>query len=397
MKKKLFLVFFSMFLFIFGTFSSLAAEGFEDSDYVYINNVDSPKTVEEIQTELTATDPFDGDLTLEIYVVFDNYTGNESSLGDFIVVYGVTDSGDIETTIAITVRNVDVSPPEFVVVHESLTIHEGSNLSLNLPDITATDIFEGDLTEEIEITGLDLVDPDVIGEYNLIYSVSDSSGNNITQTFVLSVIDGVAPILTGPEEIIKRADYILASDFYLEMYSAYDNVDGTLTSEIEVVGDNYLGNANVPGTYEVILRITDDSGNITSKTLLITVSNSINALMIIDDYDFYVSNQDLFTEAEIIAELKSIGDLSNANYIVEKTKDTYTDTFDSLGLHEFNFNLLSDDGNEYLREIDFHVISSDINLVVEDPSGWDKVGIFISNYWIVGVVIGVIILGIKRK
>lgn len=392
--KKLFTLLFAFSLFFFGTITKLSA--LED-DYVYINDVDDPATVEEIQQELNVFDSHDGNLTNEIYIVKDNYTGNEDSLGDFIVVYGVTDSGGLETTIAIIVRNVDVTAPIFRVNEESFVIHEGDNLASNMPIVHAIDSFEGDITSYIEITGTDLVDTSVKGSYNLIYSVSDRSGNNITQTYVLNVVDGTPPVIEGVTEIVKRADYILTSNFYLNYFSASDDTDGVITSDIEVIQDNYLGNANVPGTYEVILKVSDNAGNSTTHSLLIKVTNNIKSLMIIDQYDFYVSNQSKYTEETVISELKSIGDLGNSTYVIETYRDTYTSRYDSVGTYEMNFNLLSAEGNEYLREIDFHVISSDINLVAEDPS-WIESGLNgLKTYWPVPLVLGVLILGILKK
>lgn len=102
----------------------------EINEGVYPNNVDDPSTVIEIQAELTVFDYLDGDLTENIYVVLDNYTGHETELGDFIIVFGVVDSGGNIVTFAVTVHNMDITPPEFIV--GILTIPQHSNISLNL-------------------------------------------------------------------------------------------------------------------------------------------------------------------------------------------------------------------------------------------------------------------------
>jgi hypothetical protein len=395
--KKAILSFLLLVLTLPFSTGSVFATGFENDPYVYLNNVDDPSTVEEIKTELTVFDLEDGNLTDQIYIVTDNYTGNETVLGDFVVVYGVTDSGGLESTVAIIVRNVDVLPPEFVVEEDTLLIKEGSNLALNMPKITAIDGFDGDLTSEIEITGLDLIDTNVLGIYNLIYSVSDSSGNNTTETFVVQVVDGIQPLIQGPQAIVKRFDYILPSDFYLDYFEATDDKDGLITNRIEVVEDNFSGKGNIPGEYTIKLQVSDNANNVTTHILTITVDNKMYPMMIIDSYDFIISYQDQFTDDIFIDTLKYIDDLPNASYIFDNKLDNYTDNHDIPGAYLKSFHLISDGGTEYDRSINITVIESDFNIILETPDVLDNIGTHVKHWW-PAYAVGVIgLIGLYRK
>jgi len=371
-------------------FSSVHAEGFENDDNVYINNVDDPVTVEEVQLEIEVFDIEDGDLTDEIYIVLDNYTGNEKVLGDFIVVYGATDSGGSEATIAIIIRNVDVTPPELIVeVESTLNIPQYSHLASNLPNIVAIDGLEGDLTSEIEITGLDLIDTEVLGTHSLIYSVSDSTGNNTTQTFIVNVVDSTPPELNGPTEFIKRANVILNGTFYMQYFSATDDHDGIVSNRIEVITDEYVGHANEPGTYEIQISVSDTQGNHTNHTLQIKVVKDMTPRLIIDDYYWVVDNTKLLKDDDFINILKQSGDLPNYSYIFTSTYDNYSTSYETENTYRKTFELLSSTGEEFSKDITLEVVPGNINVVLEEPS-------WISQNWkaVVGGVIGVVVLGL---
>jgi len=347
--------------------------GFVDSDDVYINNVDDPHSVDKIKSEITVLDLEDGDLTHEIYVVLDNYSENMDKLGDFIIVFGVTDSGGTEVTLAVTVRNVDVIAPTITVeVESTLNIPQYSILAANLPNITAVDSFEGDLTSDMTITGLDVIDTDVLGDYTLIYSVSDSSGNQTSETFTVKVVDSTNPELNGPDEIIKRSDTILDGTFYLEYFTASDDHDGVITNRLEVVTDGYMGNANKPGTYSVVVSVKDIQGNYTNHELTIKVVKDMLPRLIIDKHYWVVGNDHKYIDNEFIETLKFIDDLPNYTYIFTTTFDNYTNSYSSLDTYQKNFELLSNTGQEYEREIILEVVESGANIVDQEPGFVDS-------------------------
>lgn len=342
--------------------------GFIESNDVYINNIDDPHSVEKIQSEITVFDVEDGDLTHAIYIVLDNYTDNMDKLGDFIIVFGVTDSDGTESTLAVIVRNVDVTAPIITIeVESTLNIPQYSILAANLPNITATDSYEGDLTTDMTISGLENVDTDVLGDYDLVYSVTDSSGNVTSQTITVHVVDSTRPELSGPIEIIKRSDTILDGTFYLQYFTALDDTDGIVSNRIEVVSDQYMGNANKQGTYTVVVTVSDTQGNYSNHTLVIKVVNNMIPRLIIDKYYWVVDNNHKLTDPEYINTLKFIGDLPNDTFIFETTFDNYTNSYNILNTYQKNFELLSNTGQEYEKEIILEVVEATANIVDESP------------------------------
>lgn len=343
--------------------------GFSNEEiYVYLNNVDNPVSIDQIQLEIQVSDDHDGDLTSDIYVVTDNYTPNIDVLGDHLIVFGITDSGGAESTLAITVRNLDVTAPELIVdVESSLNIPQYSHLASNLPRIIAIDGFEGDITSEISITGLELIDTEVLGNHTLIYTVSDSSGNQTIEEFIVSVVDSIPPTIDGPTEIIKRKDTILDGQFYLQYFSAEDDHDSIVTNRIEVISDAYTGNANNPGRYQVIVSVADTQGNYTNHTLYIVVVNEMIPRLIIDKYYWVVESNQLVNDMEFISILQDINDLPNYTYVFTTTYDNYTNFYQSFNTYAKSFSLLSSSGEEFDRDIVLEVVAGDMNVIAEQP------------------------------
>ncbi len=151
-----------------------------------------------------------------------------------------------------------------------LTLNGDANMTIEVgsvftdPGATAFDNNDGDLTANIIVSGI--VDPNVIGEYNLSYEVTDSSDNTTTVTRNVTVVDTTAPIVTliGADSItIKRG-----ATFTDPGATALDNNDGDITGSIVVTGSV---NTSAVGEYLLTYRVSDSSGNTATVTRKVTV------------------------------------------------------------------------------------------------------------------------------
>lgn len=82
----------------------------EDTNPVFVGEdievtVSTPTTLAAVKLGLTVSDSTDGDLTSSIVVVSDLYTGNETVIGDYDIVFSAVDlEGNITSfTVTITV------------------------------------------------------------------------------------------------------------------------------------------------------------------------------------------------------------------------------------------------------------------------------------------------------
>ena len=119
---------------------------------------------------VTAYDPEDGNITNKIEVIENNV--NIKQPGEYKVTYKVTDSNGETITKTITVRIKENKAPVIEVSDIELTIGDTFNEKGN---VKATDPEDGDITRNIKVIE-NTVNTTKIGEYKVIYEVSDSKG-----------------------------------------------------------------------------------------------------------------------------------------------------------------------------------------------------------------------------
>lgn len=105
----------------------------------------------------------------------------------------------------------------------------------------------------IKVSGT--VNPKKIGTYNLVYSVSDRSGNTTKVTRKITVFDNIKPSISGAKN--KTIRY--KSHFNPKTgVTARDNVDGNITIKIKISGKV---NTRKRGVYKLYYSVSDRSGN----------------------------------------------------------------------------------------------------------------------------------------
>jgi len=130
----------------------------------------------------TATDEIDGDLTINIRI---EENININVPGTYSLSYQVTDSGNNNVIIKIDVHVVEDLPPAIVIDGEPLVETEIFYSDL-LPNITAYDEVDGDLTEDVIIDSSN-VDNTQPGDYVVYLSVTDSYNQTTTQQIIIRI------------------------------------------------------------------------------------------------------------------------------------------------------------------------------------------------------------------
>lgn len=164
-------------------------------------------------------------------------------------------------TVSQTVNVVDTIAPKITLEGEKIY-----NLSYEKeyvePGYTVTDNYDENLTEKVQVNKEEVSE----NEYNLVYTVEDSSGNKASVTRKVCIIDDVAPVikLNGEENM----QILLNSAYEDKGATADDEIDGDLTSKIEIVGSV---DTSKTGTYTIAYKVTDNSGNEATKVRKVTV------------------------------------------------------------------------------------------------------------------------------
>ena len=125
---------------------------------------------------------------------------------------------------------------------------------------TATDNYDGDLTENVKVENNDI---------EVVYSVLDSSGNEEKITRTIKKEDNTAPVISlkGNETV-----YVIVGGSYNEPgYIAEDNCDSDISGNVKVEGSV---DTSAAGTYTLTYTVADNAGNTDTKTRKVTVQKS---------------------------------------------------------------------------------------------------------------------------
>ncbi|MDA3730137.1 DUF5011 domain-containing protein [Niameybacter massiliensis] len=161
-------------------------------------------------------------------------------------------------------------------------IHGVQDVTLTVGDtfdamegVTATDKEDGDLTSAIKVN--EVVDTEVVGTYELVYTVSDSEELETIATRSVIVEEKVnaRPQIHG----VKDVKLTVGDTFdAMEGVTATDKEDGDLTSAIKVSG---AVDTEVAGTYELVYRVSDSEGLEATATRIVVVEEKANTKPVI--------------------------------------------------------------------------------------------------------------------
>ena len=124
--------------------------------------------------------------------------GNDAPAGGFAVattdvIWTATDGEGNQSTAIQRITVTDTTPPTLVVLGDNPLTLEATILPYNDPGATAIDLVNGDLTGAILVTST--VNPAVVGNYSVEYSVADALGNAASISRIVTVVDTVDPVI----------------------------------------------------------------------------------------------------------------------------------------------------------------------------------------------------------
>lgn len=377
-----------------------------DSPNILVNDLESPWAIADINLLISASDAEDGDITEDITILNDGYTGHEDELGEFLITYAVQDSGNQTTQIIITVINQDFLSPVISYDEDALTVPKDGTMTLADLQLVVIDNIDGDITNESVISGWSGVDLTTIGSYEVQIDVVDASGNASQAILTITVVDDVAPVITGPDSFIKHPDFVFNAQNLLSYYTAEDNIDGDITVNIEMLSNELIGNADDPGTYNIVLRVEDAAGNTTLKEITVQVDAELPVYLVVDEAaEIVVDSEAVLESSDFINLLIHIDVIQDKVYIPTTIQDTYTESFDTEGTYDYDVTLNSADGTEYSIEVD--IVVSDGNVitipgVIVVPDDYTGIQVFGYPWYYAGIAlvgifgVGFLLFGKKK-
>jgi uncharacterized protein (TIGR03382 family) len=210
----------------------------------------------------TASDVCAGDLTGSITRMGSVDAG---APGSYTLRYTVTDPANLSASTQRTVTVNDTLAPTLSLRGPASGLVECGPGYVD-PGATATDICAGNLDAQVQVSGA--ADPDVVGDYNVTYTVSDFAGNEATPVNRrVQVRDTLAPSILIEGPLTQSAE--CGSAYVDPGATARDACAGDLTAALEIVGTVNIG---TPGSYTLRYRVADPSGNQTTSAEVRTVT-----------------------------------------------------------------------------------------------------------------------------
>jgi len=234
----------------------------------------------------TATDNYDRNVTVQI----DTTSINANQVGNYTVTFTATDSSLNKTVETVIFKVVDNEKPVITLKGQNPYIVEVNTIYEDL-GVTVTDN-SGDIEPKLNLNNLDMTK---LGEYTVIYTAKDASGNEaIPVERTVKVVDITKPQFTsfkdGTRETVisieKGTEYVDEGAIFT------DNNDG----EILVIGEGTV-NYNRIGTYTITYKVVDSSNNPSDE--IVRIVNVTDYPPVISYYDEYNAKVVLSENGEI--------------------------------------------------------------------------------------------------
>jgi hypothetical protein len=214
----------------------------------YLEDFDEP--------EVTLTDNYDDNRSLKGLGNLSTTIDNSNVGSDYTITYDAQDSsGNLAATVVLTIQIRDLSAPTFDTIIDK-TIEAGtSDIDWITRMVNVIDTYDDAMNITVTLTEVtDNVIYNVVGTYTVTVKATDSSGNETSQTFNVTVEDTTVPVisLTGSASISVEA----GTSFTDPGVVITDNV---AVGNVVIGGD--IVDVNTPGTYVITYNYSDPSSN----------------------------------------------------------------------------------------------------------------------------------------
>lgn len=246
----------------------------------YLSN---PYTVATALSTLTFSDNYDDMSNTIINIISDDFIGNESIPGTYIINFEVSDSSGNTLNSNLVINVIDDVTPEIggPITYqgsytEELILNDFLNMltvsdNVDLIDLIDLYIIEDTYTDRISD----------IGNFSIVFGVMDGNLNVSTHTISITIFDDVPPIIYIDNYIVtvSMSSTFTTDDAVTLLINSEELIEGSYS--VEKLFDGYSGNESNEGTYVYLLEFTNETGESYEKEFIVKV---------IDDKEIEYSN-----------------------------------------------------------------------------------------------------------
>lgn len=371
----------------------------------YMEDVNTAKSIKDIlkDIDLSAEDEYDGDLSASINIEdVDDYENNVSlpddiakrKLGTYRVVCTVEDSSGNVAKITIHIVVEDKVAPYFSQYGTYRYELDIDNITLTdeaiLKEVNAIDDHdEVDLTKKIVSGSVASLQRMVNIEQKIRVRVTDKSGNYAEKDVIIVLQDKSSPVISASDTIVKTS-YSANSSIETILNNLNIKVTDNYDKDIKytINSDNYSNSKNIIGSYTVVLKATDSSGNVGELSINIVVEDTIPPVFYLDSdkISVYVETSTALNQKDFIALLKKTNRIKNDEFEVFELKNEYLNNETKEGTYKYNIRLAYGEDNVDDYQFIVHVINK---IIEQNPN-------LIKRVWLIIKKIGLLVLNILR-
>ncbi len=329
---------------------------FSGSGYMVLSYQETPSIESLVDAHIGAYDEIDGDLSDDIDIVEDEYSGNEGVIGDYEVRLEVSDSSGNTAYFTLTIMVKDEIPP-VITGPDSLNV-----------DVDAPPALEDLIAEHFEffddydgmLSGFTIHEDnyshtlETLGEKTVTFGVQDESGNEALKTFTVVLEDVTPPVIDGPDVVDIKLSNPKSFNEILLMYTLSDNHTPETDIAFYVVDENFSDNLEVPGEYSMDLKAVDASGNETHRTVQIHVHDDVPPTLS-GPIVHRISYTETFDWRDLRARMyvnDNVDDLTLEHVtVVENTVES-----GEIGTYSVRFKVADSSGNESTHKVSVEII-----------------------------------------
>jgi hypothetical protein len=214
-----------------------------------------------------AMDVVEGNISSKMVVTNDL---NRMMPGQYFYKYEVANATGLQADAAIRtiIVTIDKTAPVLNLLGSQLDTFEVNSGVYSDAGAIAIDLVDGNLTSAIKVVSN--VNPNLIGNYTIVYTVSDKLGNTSTITRHVAVVDRTAPVIN-----FVGTEQVQIGQFWFDQTYATDNYwfgsNLTLTKSYGFAGPPRW---DTKGVYPVTYTAVDGSGN----------TSVVNRTYVVSDY-----------------------------------------------------------------------------------------------------------------
>lgn len=272
------------------------------------------------------TDNWDNNPT---YKISSNY--NLNKLGSYLITIDATDNSRNNKIYYMILEVVDCQPPTIQIKNEKIKIGNISELSKNL---IIEDNYDDNnkIKVDYDFYNINFFSP---GDYEVLVTATDSSGNKTSLNFPFEITDNVPPEITLITKKVTLSYHDKNFEYEKIKYSVLDNY--TLQSDIKISFENNI-KFGIVGNYQIFLIATDQSGNESIKKIPVIIADMIPPY--INNLDELVYQKPISIE-NILKDI-SITDEYSDNVLIEYPRNL---SIDKPGIYQIPIIISDEYGN----------------------------------------------------